>query len=101
MVKPLIHTEGLIKTYRMENIEVPALLGIDLEVWGGEFVAVTGPSGSGKSTFMNILGCLDQPTTGRYWLGGEDVSRLRPARLASIRNRHIGSSSRATICCPA
>ncbi|NOR83596.1 MAG: ATP-binding cassette domain-containing protein [Ardenticatenales bacterium] len=74
----------------MGDIQVVALDGIDLQIDEGEFVAVMGPSGSGKSTLMNILGCLDRPTEGRYLLGGEDVSHLDRAQLAAIRSRRLG-----------
>lgn len=88
--QPLIVTESLTKVYRMGRVEVPALRGIDLRIAVGEFVAVMGPSGSGKSTLMNILGCLDRPTSGRYFLDGQDVSRLSKVELAIIRNERIG-----------
>jgi macrolide transport system ATP-binding/permease protein len=87
---PVIQVSGLTKTYRLGEVEVNALNGVDLTVERGEFVAVMGASGSGKSTLMNILGCLDQPTSGRYVLEGEDVSKLDEASLAAIRSRHIG-----------
>lgn len=86
----LIRCEGLWKIYRLGDVEVQALRGLDVSIDSGEFVAIMGSSGSGKSTLMNILGCLDQPTTGRYWLNGVDVARLRADQLADIRNRQIG-----------
>ncbi len=87
---PLIRCENLWKIYRLGDVEVQALRGLDLSIDPGEFVAVMGASGSGKSTLMNILGCLDQPTKGRYWLSGTDVAALKPDQLAEIRNQQIG-----------
>jgi putative ABC transport system ATP-binding protein len=86
----MIQLEGVTKTYHMGSVEVQALKGIDLTVRDGEFVAIMGASGSGKSTLMNILGCLDQPTSGRYLLDGFDVAGLNDDELAAIRNRQIG-----------
>lgn len=86
----LIRVEELHKTYRMGDVEVPALRGINLTIARGEFVAVMGSSGSGKSTFMNILGCLDRPTTGKYILDQEEVGSLSPDQWAHIRNKRIG-----------
>src|SRR3712207_3456661 len=87
---PLIVTHELTKVYRMEGYAVTALNKVSIEIAAGEFVAVMGPSGSGKSTFMNLLGCLDTPTSGEYILAGENVSRLTGDALAAIRNRGIG-----------
>ncbi|GAB4177658.1 MAG: ABC transporter ATP-binding protein [Rhodocyclaceae bacterium] len=87
---PLIRAQDLVKEYESGATVVPALRGVSIEIAAGEFVAVMGPSGSGKSTFMNLLGCLDRPSSGRYWLGGEEVSTLSGDALARVRNREIG-----------
>jgi len=87
---PVISVKNLIKTYVVGEIEVKALRGVNLEVQPGEFLAVTGQSGSGKSTFMHIVGCLDKPTSGQYFLDGEDVSRMSKDQLAVVRNKKIG-----------
>lgn len=89
-VRAVIRLENVYKTYDLGEIQVHALRGVSLEIHEGEFVAVMGPSGSGKSTIMNILGCLDRPTKGRYFLDGVDVSGLSKAELAHIRNRKLG-----------
>jgi putative ABC transport system ATP-binding protein len=86
----MIHMKSVRKVYSTGRVEVAALKGVDLEVGSNEYVAVVGPSGSGKSTLMNILGCLDTPTSGEYVLSGESVAGLDRNRLAEIRNRHIG-----------
>ena len=86
----LIEVVGLTKDYVLGETVVHALRGVTVTIGGGDFVAVMGPSGSGKSTFMNLLGCLDTPSSGQYLLAGEDVSRLDRSELASIRNRRIG-----------
>ncbi len=86
----VIHTEGLRKYYILGAETVRAVRGVDLEVKRGEFVAIMGPSGSGKSTFMNLIGCLDTPTGGDYWLNGRKVSELSDDQLARVRNRDIG-----------
>jgi putative ABC transport system ATP-binding protein len=86
----VISVRNLVKTYKVGEHEVRALRGVNLEVARGEFLAVTGPSGSGKSTFMHIIGCLDRPTSGQYFLDGQDVSRMSKDALAAIRNRKIG-----------
>jgi putative ABC transport system ATP-binding protein len=85
-----ILTEDLWKTYEMGGEKLHALRGVDLTIRRGEYVAVMGPSGSGKSTLMNLIGCLDTPTTGKYWLAGRLVSELDDDELAAIRNKEIG-----------
>src|SRR3954465_1378266 len=87
---PVISVRNLVKTYVVGEIEVRALRGINLTVQPGEFLAVTGQSGSGKSTFMHIVGCLDRPTSGQYFLDDQDVSRMSKDQLAAVRNRKIG-----------
>jgi len=88
--KPVIEIENLVKIYRMGAVEVRALDGASLTIGEGEMVSIMGPSGSGKSTLMNLIGCLDSPTSGLYRLGGVDVSKLDDNALADIRNRKIG-----------
>jgi putative ABC transport system ATP-binding protein len=90
MEKEVIRLDKIVKTYRIGTILVEALREVSLVVHKNEFVALMGPSGSGKSTLMNILGCLDTPTSGRYLLNGEDVSKMGDNELAEIRNRQIG-----------
>ncbi len=86
----IIQMEGIRKVYDTGKVKVEALKGLDLTVHKGELTAIVGPSGSGKSTLMNLIGCLDTPTSGRYLLGGEDVSTFTRDQLASVRNRRIG-----------
>src|SRR5918911_2402900 len=86
----VISVRDLVKTYHVGEVVVRALRGVNMDVEAGEFVAVTGPSGSGKSTLMHILGCLDRPTSGQYFLDGRDVSRMSKDDLAAVRNRKIG-----------
>ena len=86
----LIRTEDLWKTYEMGAVAVQALCGVSFEIHRGEYVAIMGPSGSGKSTLMNLIGCLDTPTKGKYWLNGRLVSELTDDDLAYIRNKEIG-----------
>jgi putative ABC transport system ATP-binding protein len=86
----IIRLRGLSREYRMDAETVHALRGIDLELHANEYVAIMGPSGSGKSTLMNLIGCLDTPTSGEYWLNGTEVSRMSDDALARVRNREIG-----------
>ena len=88
--KAVITLEGITKTYVNGKLMVPVLHGIDLSIYEGEFTSIMGPSGSGKSTFMNILGCLDRPTSGSYRLDGEEVAHLGDDELAYVRNKRIG-----------
>ena len=86
----VIVTDNLWKTYEMGDQQVHALRGVDIRIRRNEYVAIMGPSGSGKSTLMNLIGCLDSPSEGRYWLNGHDVSQLNDDELARIRNKEIG-----------
>lgn len=86
----VIAAENLTKVYKMGEVEVHALRGLSMKVARGEVVAIMGPSGSGKSTLMNMIGCLDRPTSGEYYLDGESVSKLKDDQLADIRNRKVG-----------
>ena len=90
MNQTVIDIQGITKTYVNGKLSVPVLHGIDLQINKGEFVSIMGPSGSGKSTFMNILGCLDRPTTGSYRLNGDEVATLSDDELAFVRNKQIG-----------
>ncbi|MEN9571106.1 MAG: hypothetical protein RL172_2337 [Bacteroidota bacterium] len=86
----IIHLQNICKSYYLGKNELPVLKGIDLDILKNEYVALMGPSGSGKSTLMNILGCLDSPTRGNYFLNGKDVSRMEDNDLAEVRNKEIG-----------
>ena len=90
MTKPVLEISGIGKTYTIGNVVVDALRSVDLQIQKGEYVALMGPSGSGKSTLMNILGCLDTPSRGSYYLNGTDVSHMTDNELAEIRNKEIG-----------
>ena len=86
----LIVLKDICKTYYLGEVDVPVLKGVSMEIGTGEMVALMGASGSGKTTLMNLLGCLDRPTSGSYWLDGEEVSRLSPEQRADVRNRKVG-----------
>jgi putative ABC transport system ATP-binding protein len=89
--EPIIKIERIERKYSMgDDIEVMALNGVNVDIHQGEYVAIMGPSGSGKSTMLNLLGCLDRPTAGSYWLGGEDVARMADDALSDVRGRRIG-----------
>jgi len=87
---PLIETRDLWKTYVMGEEEIHALRGVSITIERGEYVAIMGPSGSGKSTLMNLIGCLDTPSSGEYWLNGQMVSTMSDDQLARVRNKEIG-----------
>ena len=90
MAESVISVRNLVKTFVVGEHQVRALRGVSVDVARGEFITVTGPSGSGKSTFMHIIGCLDRPTSGQYFLDGQDVSTMSKNDLAGVRNRKIG-----------
>jgi putative ABC transport system ATP-binding protein len=90
IAEPLIQIEQLSKQYRMGGELLKALDEVSLTVYKSDFIAIIGPSGSGKSTLMNVIGCLDAPTSGKYWLDGEEISRMKENKLAEIRNQKIG-----------
>jgi putative ABC transport system ATP-binding protein len=89
-MQPVINLENIVKNYQMGSQEIPVLKGVNLQINHNEYVALMGPSGSGKSTLMNILGCLDSPTNGKYYINSKDVSNLPDDDLATIRNKEIG-----------
>ena len=86
----IIRIKGIHKIFQVGDIQVRALQGVDLSIEGGSYVAIMGPSGSGKSTMLNILGCLDRPTRGEYFLGGEDVARMEDDVLSQVRGKRLG-----------
>src|SRR4030088_2687534 len=86
----IAHVVNLVKNYYMEEVIVPALAGVTLDFEEGDFIALMGPSGSGKSTLLNLLGCLDRPTNGAYYLGDEDVAGMEDDQLSEVRSRYIG-----------
>ena len=90
LTPPVIELRGITRVYKTGRLEVAALRGVDLDVWQGDFLAIAGPSGSGKSTMMNIIGCLDRPTSGSYRLGGTPIEELDDDDLARVRGRAIG-----------
>ena len=94
----VIVTSNLWKTYEMGDQQVNALRGVNLRIDHNEYVAIMGPSGSGKSTLMNLIGCLDSPSQGKYWLNGHDVSALNDDELARIRNKEIGFVFQTSTC---
>src|SRR5262249_40574450 len=89
-VEAIIRLVGIRKIYQLGEVQVRALNGVDLAIEEGSYVAIMGPSGSGKSTMLNLLGCLDRPTTGQYFLGGEDVSQLGDDAISAVRGKRLG-----------
>ena len=89
-MRTLVHLQDLWKIYKVGGTDVPAVRGITLSIAQGEYVAIMGPSGSGKSSMLNLLGCLDRPSHGQYWLGDHDVSTMSDEELSDVRNRKIG-----------
>src|SRR5437899_746478 len=87
---PIVQFEQVTKTYQMGAVTVEALRGVSLEIQSGDYVSIMGPSGCGKSTMLNLLGCLDRPSSGRFILGGEDVSQLEDDALSTIRGARVG-----------
>jgi len=87
---PIVQFEDVRKTYRMGEVEVHALRGVSFEITAGEYISIMGPSGCGKSTLLNLLGCLDRPTEGHYWLGGDDVSAMADDALSAVRGSRLG-----------
>jgi putative ABC transport system ATP-binding protein len=86
----VVDTRKLCKAYKIGSVQLPVLCDVDLKIEQGQYIAIMGPSGSGKSTLLNVLGCLDRPTGGQYWLGGKDVAQLDDDELSLIRGKHIG-----------
>jgi len=89
MADAIVHFENVRKTYQMGPVTVQALRGVTFEIQAGEYISIMGPSGCGKSTLLNLLGCLDRPTAGAYWLGGEDVSRMSDDALSAVRGTRL------------
>ena len=99
MTEPVIRIEGVSRIYHVGDIDVCALRDVSLIIEHGEFIAIMGASGSGKSTLMSVLGCLDRPTSGRYWFDGIDVAQLAEPDLAGLRSERLGFVFQSSICC--